>query len=112
MPDQVKAQLMNHIDYDFKTDLSHNARKEHLPWTGRSSTGGTIVNQFYATRLGLFGASRTSLDERLAVLREEDSERGAISLETVAIAAGLLAAAVLLVLAITTAVTGRLAGIN
>ena len=70
------------------------------------------MNQFYATLLSLVSASRTSLDERIAALREEDSERGAISLETVAIAAGLLAAAVLLVLAITTALTGRLAGIN
>ena len=68
--------------------------------------------QFYASLLSLVSAGRTSLDERVADLREEDSERGAISLETVAIAAGLLAVALLLVAGITAAVTGRLGGIN
>ena len=68
--------------------------------------------QFYATLVSLVTAGRTSLDERVADLREEDSERGAISLETVAIAAGLLAVALLLVAGITAAVTGRLGGIN
>lgn len=68
--------------------------------------------QFYATLVSLVTAGRTSLDERISALREEDSERGAISLETVAIAAGLLAVALLLVAGITAAVTGRLGGIN
>lgn len=68
--------------------------------------------QFYASLLSFVSASTTSLDERFTALREEDSERGAISLETVAIAAGLLAVALLLVAGITAAVTGRLGGIN
>jgi len=110
--DRVKGLLMHHIDYGFETGLSHNGRTEHLPSTGRSSTGGTIVIQFYAALVSLVTASRTSLDERVSALREEDSERGAISLETVAIAAGLLAVALLLVAGITAAVTGRLGGIN
>lgn len=68
--------------------------------------------QFYASLLSFVSASKTSLDKRITALREEDSERGAISLETVAIAAGLLAVALLLVAGITAAVTGRLGGIN
>lgn len=68
--------------------------------------------EFYATLLSFVGAGKASLDERISALREEDSERGAISLETVAIAAGLLLVALALVAAITAAVTGRLGGIN
>ena len=79
---------------------------------GKVIYGRNVVIQFYATLLSLVSVSKTSLDERITALREEDSERGAISLETVAIAAGLLAVALLLVAGITAAVTGRLGGIN
>jgi len=79
---------------------------------GKVIYGRNVVMQFYTTLLSLVSVSKTSLDERITALREEDSERGAISLETVAIAAGLLAVALLLVAGITAAVTGRLGGIN
>jgi len=68
--------------------------------------------ELYATLLGLVGAGRTSLTDRVTALRGKDSERGAISLETVVIAAGLLLVALALIAAITAAVTGRLGGIN
>ena len=68
--------------------------------------------QFYASLLSFVSASKTSLDERITALREEDSERGAISLETVAIAAGLLTVALLLIAGITAAVQGRLGDLN
>ena len=79
---------------------------------GKVIYGRNLVIQFYASLLSLISATKTSVDERIAALREEDSERGAISLETVAIAAGLLTVALLLVAGITAAVTGRLGGIN
>ena len=79
---------------------------------GKVIYGRNVVIQFYATLLSLVSVSKTSLDERITALREEDSERGAISLETVAIAAGLLTVALLLIAGITAAVQGRLGDLN
>ncbi|SHN88828.1 hypothetical protein SAMN05660350_04818 [Geodermatophilus obscurus] len=67
--------------------------------------------QLYTTLMSLMVAGKSMLDERVRALRGEDAERGAITLETVVIAAGLLAAALALIAVIVAAVTGRMGAI-
>ncbi len=67
--------------------------------------------QLYVTMLSILSAGKASLDERISALREEGSERGAVSLEQVIITAGLLTLGLAVVAGITAAVTGRLGSI-
>jgi hypothetical protein len=69
------------------------------------------MTQLYATLVSLLAAGTADLTERVRALRGEDAERGAITLETVVIAAGLLAVAIGLIAVIVAAVTGRMGAI-
>ena len=103
----------HHIGIVIGTDLSHNDRAQHLPWLeGLPSGRRDIMIQLYTTLVSLLVAGKDGLSERVKTLSEQDPERGAISLETVVVAAGLLLAALAVIAAIAAAVTGRLGGIR